>query len=53
VELDGRDGRSIVAFTLASQEYRHTAAVRAGETLRLDAPVPLVLDPATLRGRRR
>jgi Uma2 family endonuclease len=53
VELDGAGGPSVAAFDLTGGEYRPVAEARAGELLRLEAPVPVTLDPATLRGRQR
>lgn len=48
VELDGADGPSIVAHTLAGEAYQETGSARAGEVLTLDQPYPVELDPATL-----
>ncbi len=48
VELDGADGPSIVAHTLAGETYQETGSARAGELLTLDQPYPVELDPGTL-----
>lgn len=48
VELDGADGPSIVAYTLAGEAYQETGSARAGEVLTLYQPYPVELDPATL-----